>query len=173
MFDVGFSELCLIALVSLLVIGPERLPKVARLAGFWVGKTRSMMDSVKEEIKQELQAAELRQIFEEQSALQENFLNEGKNAIAETQQMLDETSATFKDASTSQMNNPEGFWLAKTPGEAASVKEEINQELQDDFLSTGKNAIAEAQQILDETSTTLKDTSTSSTIYDSEQHEPK
>jgi sec-independent protein translocase protein TatB len=80
MFDVGFSELCLIGLVSLLVIGPERLPKVARLAGFWLGKTRNMVASVKEEIKLELQAEEMRQIFKEQSGLQE------------VQQILDETS---------------------------------------------------------------------------------
>ncbi|MDI1276211.1 Sec-independent protein translocase protein TatB [Methylobacter sp.] len=84
MFDVGFSELCLIGLVSLLVIGPERLPKVVRLAGFWLGKTRSMVASVKEEIKLELQAEELRQIFKEQSG------------IAEVQQIIDETSDTLK-----------------------------------------------------------------------------
>ena len=61
----------MVGLVSLLVIGPERLPKVARLAGFWLGKTRNMVASVKEEIKQELQAEELRQIFKEQADLQE------------------------------------------------------------------------------------------------------
>ena len=84
MFDVGFSELCLIGLVSLLVIGPERLPKVARLAGFWLGKTRSMVASVKEEIKLELQAEELRQIFNEQSGLEE------------AHKIFDETSTTLK-----------------------------------------------------------------------------
>jgi sec-independent protein translocase protein TatB len=47
MFDVGFWELCLIAVVSLLVIGPEKLPKLARIAGFWVGKTRHIVASVK------------------------------------------------------------------------------------------------------------------------------
>jgi len=61
----------MIGLVSLLVIGPERLPKVARIAGFWIGKSRNMLASVKAEIKQELQAEELRQIFEEQAGLQE------------------------------------------------------------------------------------------------------
>ncbi len=84
MFDVGFSELCLIGLVSLLVIGPERLPKVARLAGFWLGKTRSMVAAVKEEIKLELQAEEMRQIFKEQAGVQD------------VQQMIDETSNTLK-----------------------------------------------------------------------------
>jgi sec-independent protein translocase protein TatB len=84
MFDVGFSELCLIGLVSLLVIGPEKLPKVARLAGFWLGKTRHMVASVKEEIRQELQAEEMRQILKEQSALQD------------VQQIFNETSDTLK-----------------------------------------------------------------------------
>lgn len=71
MFDVGFSELVMIGLVSLLVIGPERLPKVARITGFWIGKARNMVASVKSEIKQELHAEELRQIFKEQADLQE------------------------------------------------------------------------------------------------------
>ncbi|NOR80329.1 MAG: twin-arginine translocase subunit TatB [Methyloprofundus sp.] len=68
MFDIGFWELCLIGLVSLLVIGPEKLPKVARIAGFWVGKTRHMVAVVKEEIKEELKEEELRQLLQEQQA---------------------------------------------------------------------------------------------------------
>ena len=68
MFDIGFWELCLIGLVSLLVIGPEKLPKVARIAGFWVGKTRHMVASVKEEIKEEIKEEELRQLLKEQQA---------------------------------------------------------------------------------------------------------
>lgn len=95
MFDIGFAELCLIALVSLLVIGPERLPKVARLAGFWLGKTRTMVASVKEEIKLELQAEEMRQIFKEQSGLEE------------VQQILDETSDSLKSTLAPQPDNSE------------------------------------------------------------------
>lgn len=68
MFDIGFWELCLIGLVSLLVIGPEKLPKVARIAGFWAGKTRHMVAQVKDEIKEELKEEELRQILKEQQA---------------------------------------------------------------------------------------------------------
>ena len=47
MFDIGFSELVMIGLVSLIVIGPERLPKVARIVGFWLGKSRAMIANVK------------------------------------------------------------------------------------------------------------------------------
>ncbi|MCF7969590.1 MAG: Sec-independent protein translocase protein TatB [Methylococcaceae bacterium] len=66
MFDVGFWELCLVGVVSLLVIGPEKLPKLARIVGFWVGKTRHVVASVKEEIKEELKEEELRQLLKEQ-----------------------------------------------------------------------------------------------------------
>ena len=84
MFEIGFSELVMIGLVSLLVIGPERLPAVARIAGFWIGKARNLAASVKEEIKQELHAEELRQIFKEQAELQEFHaaLNETTDAVS-------------------------------------------------------------------------------------------
>ncbi len=80
MFDIGFWELCLVGLVSLLVIGPEKLPKAARIAGFWVGKTRNMVASVKSEIKQELQAEELRQIMQQQAEL-EKTMSEGEKHL--------------------------------------------------------------------------------------------
>lgn len=84
MFEIGFSELVMVGLVSLLVIGPERLPAVARIAGFWIGKARNIAASVKEEIKQELHAEELRQIFKEQAELQEFHaaLNETTDAVS-------------------------------------------------------------------------------------------
>ena len=83
MFDVGFWELCMIGLVSLLVIGPEKLPKAARVAGFWIGKTRNMVASVKMEIKEELQAEEMRQIIKEQSGIEEaaKLLEEGSATV--------------------------------------------------------------------------------------------
>jgi len=61
MFDIGFWELVLVGVVSLLVFGPERLPKVAREAALWVRKARAMANSVKQEIDHELQLQELRQ----------------------------------------------------------------------------------------------------------------
>ena len=60
MFDVGFSELIIIAIVALLVLGPERLPKAARLAGLWVRKARAQWYSVKAELEAELANEQLR-----------------------------------------------------------------------------------------------------------------
>lgn len=66
MFDVGFFELLLIGIVALLVVGPERLPKVARTAGMWLGRGRRFVNSVKDDIDKEIKADELRQILEKQ-----------------------------------------------------------------------------------------------------------
>ena len=67
MFDIGFAELVLIAIVALLVIGPERLPRVAKSAGLWVGKMRGFVSSVQSDINQELKADELKKIMAEQA----------------------------------------------------------------------------------------------------------
>ena len=68
MFDMGFSELVLIFVVLLVVVGPERLPKVARTMGLWIGKARSMVSSVKSEVARELRAEELRQALQNQKS---------------------------------------------------------------------------------------------------------
>lgn len=67
MFDVGFQELILIGVVALLVVGPERLPKLARTAGLWLGRARRVLGSVKAEIDRELKADELRDILRKQA----------------------------------------------------------------------------------------------------------
>lgn len=60
MFDVGFSEVLLIAVVALLVLGPERLPKAARFAGLWIRRARGQWESVRTELERELAAEELK-----------------------------------------------------------------------------------------------------------------
>ena len=84
MFDVGFWELSLIALVALLVIGPERLPKVARVAGLWIGRGRRMIGSVKADIEREIKAEELKEILDKQA--QSNPLEE---ILGDTRETLD------------------------------------------------------------------------------------
>ena len=66
MFDMGFTEMMLIGIVALVVIGPERLPGVARTAGKYVGRLKRFMTSVKADVEQELRADELRQILSDQ-----------------------------------------------------------------------------------------------------------
>lgn len=65
MFDVGFSELVVIALVALIVIGPERLPKVARTVGILLGRLQRYVNDVKTDINREIQLDELKQLQEQ------------------------------------------------------------------------------------------------------------
>lgn len=97
MFDVGFFELLLISVVALLVIGPERLPKVARTAGLWIGRGRKMISSVKADIEKELKAEELKRILEEQagSASVHEILDDTRSALNDIKQ---ETESVVKHA---------------------------------------------------------------------------
>ncbi len=81
MFDVGFSEMLVIAVVALIVLGPERLPKAARLAGLWVRKARAQWYSVKAELEAELANEQLRR--ELQAPLDEvkQALDEGAASV--------------------------------------------------------------------------------------------
>ena len=71
MFDIGFWEIALIGVVGLVVIGPERLPAVARTLGTWVGKTRRFINQVKTDVSAELKQEELRKAIENNAGLDE------------------------------------------------------------------------------------------------------
>lgn len=98
MFDVGFWELALIGLVMLLVVGPERLPKLARTAGLWLGRGRRMLSSVKAEIDRELKAEELKEILEKQARSNplETILDDPKNKPATKPSGAASTGASAK-----------------------------------------------------------------------------
>ena len=64
MFDVGFWEMAFIGVIALVVIGPERLPGVARNVGMWVGKGRRMINDVKKDIKNEMNEEDLKNLRE-------------------------------------------------------------------------------------------------------------
>lgn len=79
MFDLSFGELLVIALVALVVLGPERLPKAARMAGLWARKARAHWHAVKDELERELAAEELKRSLED-----------GRRAFGEAEQALRE-----------------------------------------------------------------------------------
>jgi sec-independent protein translocase protein TatB len=62
MFDVGFSEMLVIAVVALVVLGPERLPKVARTIGHLVGRLQRYVNDVKADINREMELEELKKL---------------------------------------------------------------------------------------------------------------
>ncbi|MCL1826269.1 MAG: Sec-independent protein translocase protein TatB [Betaproteobacteria bacterium] len=80
MFDLGFSELVVIAVVLLVVVGPERLPGVARTAGHLFGRMQRYITDVKADIRREMQLDELKKLQEQTRALEQS-LREGVGAI--------------------------------------------------------------------------------------------
>ncbi len=73
MFDIGFWELSLIGIVGLLIIGPERMPAVARTVGKWVGRANRFIANVKDDINKELKDEDLKKILAEQQKLADEF----------------------------------------------------------------------------------------------------
>lgn len=101
MFDVGLLELFLVAVVALLVVGPERLPKLARTAGMWIGRGRRFINSVKDDIDREIKADELRTIIEKQK--QQNPLHE---VVSDTRQALDDIKSKTESAFETKNDPP-------------------------------------------------------------------
>ncbi len=71
MFDIGFPELLVIAIVGLLVIGPERLPEALRTLGLWIGRLRRSFTSVKAEIEREIGMDEVRRQLHNEAVMEE------------------------------------------------------------------------------------------------------
>ena len=83
MFDIGFWELALIGVVALLVVGPDRLPGLARTVGLWVGRIRRYATSVRDDIEREIQADELKKMLDKSSDLDplQDIVDETTNTI--------------------------------------------------------------------------------------------
>ncbi len=71
MFDIGVWELGIIMIVALVVIGPDKLPGIARSAGKWVGKARYFIANVKQDVQKEMRAEEIKQAIERDAGLDE------------------------------------------------------------------------------------------------------
>lgn len=90
MFDLGFTELLLIGVVALLVVGPERLPKVARTAGHLLGRFQRYVASVKSDISREVQLEELRKAGQSFKESVENTAFSIQNRVADEEYALRE-----------------------------------------------------------------------------------
>ncbi|HQR19820.1 MAG TPA: Sec-independent protein translocase protein TatB [Burkholderiaceae bacterium] len=73
MFDFSFGELAVIGAVALVVLGPERLPKVARTVGEWAGKAQRYVSQVKADINREMEVAELKKLQEQARGIAHEF----------------------------------------------------------------------------------------------------
>jgi sec-independent protein translocase protein TatB len=112
-FDVGFWELAIIAVIALLVIGPERLPKAARTAGLWVGRARRMVTDVKADIDREIREGDLAE------------LKKAGEELKKTQSAVESAGAQIIEDSELGELKKTGEELKAAKGEFETVGEEL------------------------------------------------
>lgn len=96
MFEIGFWEMVLIGVVAMIVVGPERLPGLARTAGMWLGKARRMVADVKAEVDRELHLEDIKQSLRQQVELTD--INQMKQDLtAQAKALQEDIQAEFDD----------------------------------------------------------------------------
>lgn len=131
MFDIGFFELCIIGVVALLVLGPERLPRAARTAGMWVGRAKRMVSQVKRDIDDELRQEELAELREAKESLSKT--RESMDSFKqELNQQVETDDAGEKRASAAKTSTPEspasGPPASGTPASGSAASEALSPE---------------------------------------------
>lgn len=125
MFDIGFSEIALIAVVALVVLGPERLPRVARVAGRMMGQLQRYVHSVKSEIDREIQLEELKKLQGELNTAAsslESSLREGVQAVqSQAREVENQVQATGQEAAAVPDGLPMPEPVAETEALTASM----------------------------------------------------
>jgi sec-independent protein translocase protein TatB len=100
MFDIAFSELLVIGIVALIVIGPERLPKVARTAGQWLGRLNRYVAQVKQDIDREMKLEELRKLQQEMKETAQRYEILADETRREIEQEADQVKRVVAAMST-------------------------------------------------------------------------
>lgn len=123
MFDIGFSELLVIGIVALVVIGPERLPKVARTLGHLLGRAQRYVNDVKADINREMQLDELKklqtQVTESARSLEDSVRKEYESARNAIETPVQQASAEISDASQQFATEAEKVKAAAMPDKPA------------------------------------------------------
>lgn len=90
MFDIGFSEIIVCAVVALLVIGPERMPEAVRTVGLWIGRLKRSMRETRSEIERQIGVDDIRRQLHNEEIMEslENARKEMDRVLAETQNSL-------------------------------------------------------------------------------------
>lgn len=127
MFDIGFWELALIGVVALLVVGPDRLPGLARTIGLWLGRIRRYVSTVRDDIEREIQADELKKMLDKPDELNplKDIIDETTGSIADAKKELADVEKSAEglmseDADVETIEDDETGADAITPRAAAT-----------------------------------------------------
>jgi len=107
MFDIGFTEMLIVAVVALIVLGPERLPKVAKQAGEWMGKLQRYVSDVKSDINRQMELEELRKLQTEVKQAANSLESSFRSTVAEAQSELDSVSSSLTGGAGGASGAPE------------------------------------------------------------------
>ncbi|WP_434777563.1 Sec-independent protein translocase protein TatB [Neisseria sp. Ec49-e6-T10] len=103
MFDISFAKLVVLGIVALIVLGPERLPAVARFAGLMIGRMQRFIANVKADMNQQLQETGLNNLHQDLRDVTQNVRDGVHNVLSEVQDSLKEASEHYDD----DVNNTE------------------------------------------------------------------
>ena len=113
MFDFSFGELAVIGTVALVVLGPERLPRVARSVGEWAGKAQRYVAQVKSDINREVELADLKKLQDEARDVARSIESTVQGNIASFQSGIDSTvkslNTGFDDPATATSSTPTDY----------------------------------------------------------------
>jgi sec-independent protein translocase protein TatB len=113
MFDFGFSELMVLAVVALVVIGPERLPKVAKQTGQWMGKLRRYVDDVKSDVNRQMELSELRSLQTQVTDAARDLQTSMQSTISGVESDLDEARKTLEGTDTPPATDWDSVYAAR------------------------------------------------------------
>jgi sec-independent protein translocase protein TatB len=102
MFDIGFSELLVIGVVALIVIGPEKLPRMARTVGHLAGRLQRYVADVKADINREIELEELRKMRDSMQQAASNFESSVQGEMNKTEAELNKSVDEMKQAVDTQ-----------------------------------------------------------------------
>ena len=126
MFDIGFWEISLIAIVALLVFGPEKLPGVSRTAGVWIGRARRLVTTVKQDIDREFHLQEMRDTIKQSDQNVHQFLEETKTGLNELDKPINLNPMQLTEDKPDSSNYSSGGSSTSTTDASETAKQNKN-----------------------------------------------
>ena len=122
MFDIGFSEIVVIAVVALVVIGPERLPKTARTLGHLFGRLQRYVSDVKADISREIELDELRKLQRDMQGAARDFEQTVKTAASDVRAGVQNVERELNEAGAAPVSASSLPALETPPGEPTAAE---------------------------------------------------